>query len=80
MSATRSHRLGFRNRIAAWLRALATYDVFPEFSAKVRRLLYNPLGVLILAALTALLCGLFLHPQGFVLFGGVLAVVLLGTA
>jgi len=80
MSTTRTHRLGFRNRISAWLRALATYDVFPEFSAKVRRLLYNPLGVLILVALTALLCGLFLHPQGFVLFGGVLAVVLLGIA
>jgi uncharacterized protein (DUF58 family) len=59
---------------------VATYDLFPEFSARVRRLLYNPLGVLVLAALTALLCGLFLHPQGFVLSGGVLAVVLLGVA
>ena len=60
--------------------ALAAWDVFPDFSAKVRRLLYNPLGVLILTALAALVCGLFLHPQGFVLFGGVLAVVLLGIA
>lgn len=59
---------------------MASYDVFPEFSAKVRRLFYNPLGVLFLAALAALFCGLFLHPQGFVLFGGVLAVILLGTA
>jgi uncharacterized protein (DUF58 family) len=80
MSTTHRHRLELRNRIGVWLRALATYDVFPAFSAKVRRLLYNPLGVLILAALTALLCGVFLHPQGFILFGGVLAVLLLGIA
>src|SRR5207244_1710936 len=62
-----------------WLRAVATYDVFPEFSAKVRRLFYNPLGILILAALVALLCGLFLHAQGFVLGGGVLTVIVLGV-
>jgi uncharacterized protein (DUF58 family) len=66
--------------IAGRLRALATYDLFPEFSATVRRLLYNPLGVLLVAALTALLCGMFLHAQGFVLFGGVLAVIVLGIA
>jgi uncharacterized protein (DUF58 family) len=69
-----------RKRVGSWLRAVATHDVFPDFSARVRRLLYNPLGVLLLAALAALLCGLFLHPQGFVLCGGVLAVVLLGVA
>jgi uncharacterized protein (DUF58 family) len=80
MSKTRRHRWSFPDRIGACLRALATYDVFPEFSAKVRRLLYNPLGVLILAALTALLCGLFLQAKGFVLFGGVLAVIVLGVA
>src|SRR4029077_1223769 len=67
-------------RLAVWLRQLATYDVFPEFSARVRRLFYNPLGVLLLAALAALLCGLFLHSQGFVLFGGIAAVVVLGVA
>jgi uncharacterized protein (DUF58 family) len=65
-------------RVRAWLRDMATRDVFPDFSARVRRLLYNPLGVLVLAALAALLCGLFLHPQGFVLGGGVGAVVVLG--
>jgi uncharacterized protein (DUF58 family) len=68
------------DRLRKRLLATASYDVFPEFSAKVRRLLYNPLGVLSLAALAALFCGLFLHPQGFVLFGGMLAVILLGTA
>jgi uncharacterized protein (DUF58 family) len=80
MSSTRGQRWSFPGRIGALLRALATYDVFPEFGAKVRRLLYNPLGVLILAALAALLCGLFLQAQGFVLLGGVLAVVVLGVA
>ena len=65
---------------ASGLRRLATHDVFPEFSARVRRLLYNPLGVLILAGLTALLCGSFLHPKCFVLGGGVLAVVVLGVS
>jgi hypothetical protein len=38
---------------------VAKYDVFPAFCAKIRLLLYNPLGVLILAALVALLCGLY---------------------
>lgn len=62
------------------LRALSNYDVFPEFSAKVRRLIYNPLGVLALAALASLMCGLFLHPQGFALAGGLLVVIVLGLA
>ncbi len=64
----------------AWLREITTYDVFPVFSARVRRLLYNPLGVLLLTALAALLCGLFLHPRGLVLCGGIVAVVVLGVA
>ena len=65
-------------RFAARLRGLATRDVFPEFSAHVRRRLYHPLAVLTFAGLAALLCGLFLHPQGFVLFGGIAAVIGLG--
>ena len=80
MSSPKANRLLGWDRISSWFRALTSIDVFPEFSAKVRRLLYNPMGVLILAALTALLCGLFLHPQGFVLFGGVSAVIVLGIA
>src|SRR5258706_12431646 len=67
------------HRIASWLRGLATRDFFPGFSAKVRRVTYNPLGVLILAALAALLCGLFLHAQGFILCGGILSVIALGV-
>lgn len=66
-------------QVRSYVHHLVTYDVFPEFSGHVRRLLYNPLGVLLLAALTALLCGLFLHPQGFVLLGGITAVVALGV-
>lgn len=68
----------WRQRWVGHFRAIATYDVFPEFSARVRRLFYNPLGILGLAAIVALLCGAFLHAQGFVLAGSVLAVMVLG--
>jgi uncharacterized protein (DUF58 family) len=66
-------------RLRARLQALATHDFAPRFSAEVRRLVYNPLGVLLLAGTASLLCGLFLHAQGFVMCGGVLAVVALGV-
>lgn len=65
-------------RLTSLLRTLATHDFFPEISVQVRRVVYHPLGVLLAAASVSLLCGLFLHAQGFVLFGGVLAVVVLG--
>jgi uncharacterized protein (DUF58 family) len=63
-----------------WIKGLATVDVCPAFSKRVRVLLYNPLGVLICTALVALLCGFFLHWQCFVLFGSVLSVIALGSA
>lgn len=66
-------------RMHRWLRALATHDFFPGFSARIRRILYNPFGILLLAAGAAMLCGLFLHTQGFILCGGVLSVVALGV-
>jgi uncharacterized protein (DUF58 family) len=69
-----------RTRIRLCIKGLATVDVFPEFSKKVRTLLYNPLGVLICTALVALLCGFFLHWQCFLLFGSVLSVIVLGSA
>jgi uncharacterized protein (DUF58 family) len=39
----------------------------------------NPLAVLILAAIGSALCGMFLHPQGFVLALGIAAVVAVGV-
>jgi hypothetical protein len=36
----------------------------------------NPLAVLGLAAIGSILCGLFLHPQGFVLALGIVAVLI----
>ncbi|WP_020467974.1 DUF58 domain-containing protein [Zavarzinella formosa] len=61
------------------MRRLATHDLFPEFSARFRRVFYNPLGVLLAAVSAALACGLFLHPQGFVLAGSLALVILLGV-
>jgi len=58
---------------------VATYDFSPEFSAQVRRVVCHPLGILLLAGVVSLLCGLFLHAQGFVLCSGVLAVIALGV-
>jgi uncharacterized protein (DUF58 family) len=79
MSVANQH-VSSPSRIRAWFRTVTTYDVFPEFSAKVRRLFYNPLGVLVLSAIAALLCGIFLHPHGFVLCGGISTVIALGIA
>jgi uncharacterized protein (DUF58 family) len=73
-------RLSLLARFRPLLRAAVTYDIFPTFSAKVRRLLYNPLGILVLAAFAALLCGAFLHAQGFILFGSVVVVIALGVS
>ncbi len=56
-------------RIATSLRALATHEFFPEFSVKARRFLYNPLGVLLLAAVAAAALWVLpararVHPRG----------------
>jgi uncharacterized protein (DUF58 family) len=80
MSGTGLHRPALAARLGACFRAAATYDAFPHFSARVRRLLYNPLGILILAGLAALVCGVFLDRKGYVLLAGVLAVIALGIA
>ena len=63
----------------ATLRELARRDFFPVFSAKVRGAVYNPFGVLVLAALSSLACGFFLHPQGFALAAGIGVVIAAGA-
>ena len=60
------------------LQSFSKVDYFPEFSAKVRRLVYNPCGVLVAFILMSLLCGTFIHPQGFIIGGGLLFVLILG--
>ena len=66
----------------AWLtnrEEVLTREHFPGLAPYIRRL-RTPLGALSLAAVAAGLCGMFLHPQGFVVFFGVLAVMTLGLA
>jgi uncharacterized protein (DUF58 family) len=66
----------------AWLtnrQEILTREYFPGLAPYIRRL-RTPLGALSLAAVAAGLCGMFLHPQGFVVFFGVLAVMTLGLA
>ena len=66
----------------AWLTnrgEVLTREYFPGLAPYIRWL-RTPLGALSLAAVAAGLCGMFLHPQGFVVFFGVLAVMTLGLA
>jgi uncharacterized protein (DUF58 family) len=65
--------------LTAFLRTAATHDFFPVFSRKVRPALVSPLGVLLLGAATATLCGLFVHPRMFTLAGGIGLVVAAGV-
>lgn len=67
------------SKVLTSIRAFATRDFFPEFSARVRRWAYHPLGVLLLATLVSLLCGLFLHPRMFALAAGLLLVMGVGV-
>ncbi len=58
---------------------LLTREVLPGLAPYVRPLT-TPLGTLGSAAVAALLCGLFLHPQGFVVFFGLVVVMALGVS
>ena len=44
-------------------------DYFPRLAPAIGWL-WTPLGSLGMAAVAAMLCGMFLHPQGFVVFMG----------
>ena len=68
-----------KSRRSGRLHAIATYDFSPRFSAQARKFAYHPLGILLLAGAASLLCGLFLHAQGFVLCGGAVVVIALGV-
>lgn len=69
-----------KSKLYSFFQVLFSFDCFPNFSAKVRQAVYNPLGILILAAFASLLCGLGLHSQGLVLFAAITAVILLGLS
>jgi len=55
-----------------------SYDVFPEFSKKFRKIIYTPFSVLFCTGLIGLFCGFFLHPQGFALAVGIFVILIMG--
>jgi uncharacterized protein (DUF58 family) len=59
--------------------SVASADLFPQFSRRVRAWAYSPLGVMILAIVVAGLAGLVVHPRVFALAGGLLAVAAAGV-
>jgi uncharacterized protein (DUF58 family) len=68
-----------RERFSCRLYAVLTADHFPNADRLLRRLFWNPLGGLTLTFAVALLCGFYLHPHGFALAFGLLAVLFLGV-
>src|ERR1700730_714040 len=66
------------SRAAKW-GALLTRDYFPVVNPWIRRV-GTPLGSLGLATIASALCGLVLHPQGFVGCSGLFVVIGLGVA
>jgi uncharacterized protein (DUF58 family) len=72
-------RTGALSRLGARLRSAATHDFCPAVSRRVRRAVHQPLGMILLAAGVAALCGLAVHPRVFALAGGLLAVAAAGV-
>lgn len=72
----RSDRLG---RLRSRLQVAARHDFCPALSRRVRRAVHQPLGMLLLTAGVAALCGLAVHPRVFALAGGLLAVAAAGV-
>src|SRR5437762_1884358 len=64
-----------------WLARLGevlTRDYCPSIDPYLLDWTRTPLGILGIAAVASALCGAFLHPNGYVLLGGIVAVVVLG--
>ena len=57
---------------------LLTHDYFPGVNPYIRWM-WTPLGTLGLTAVAAGLCGMILHPRGFVILVGILSVIGLGV-
>lgn len=64
------------SNLSRWIQV----DFFPNTSQRLRHVFYQPLGILVVASLVSLACGVFLHAQAFSLGGCLLAIVILGTA
>lgn len=62
-----------------WLLWIAAEDHCEWANPYVARL-RTPLGVLLMGAVASLLCGLFVAPQGFAIFGAIVGIVVLGLA
>ena len=61
----------FASRWTAFFVNASSHDFFPGFSARARRTLGSPVGVLAIALVFSIVCGLFLHPRLFALSGGI---------
>lgn len=73
----RSHLLEKQN-LLRWLRVLMIEREYCTWASPYLRWFRKPLGVLVLLGISALLCGLFVAPQGFVVLAAIAAVVAIG--
>ena len=67
-----------QQNFSKWLRTLFVEREFCTWATPYLRWFRQPLGVLMLLATAALLCGLFVAPQGFVVLAAILAVISIG--
>jgi uncharacterized protein (DUF58 family) len=74
-----SHAGGRTRRFVVRLRRVLTADHFPVTERVVKRLLWNPAGAMLLAAIVSLLCGVLLSPHALVLFAGLVTVLGVGA-
>lgn len=79
MTSVSVRRANQSNRHLTWLRRVADHDFCPALSRRVRGALYHPLGLLLLAAGVAALCGLAVHPRVLVIAAGLVAMAAIGV-